>query len=652
MTLKGIFRWTHYQRDVNMKSRFPQFIPTVLFILLTQFLLAQSDSLQANRDTSIISDSLEAALTKEYTEKMLNFERQRRQDSILRANLIDSLNSLKTTDNLQKEELQKQLQELRQQEIRRIALKKAQIDSLKQIVVGFPVIGFFDDTLFTIFSKHGSLTAPERAENARRKIIDLGGDRGFRIDSLKINDVENITEILFGPNTIMIVCEADAFFADTTRTGLANKYADIITKEVLYYQSETSLKELVKEIGLAILVIILTWVFIFYTNRFFNWVKQKVRDQEGKLFSGYKIRDYTLFDAKSQVNALTNVIWVLKWLIIFLIFYISLPILFGIFPWTEDFAPKLFSYILYPINKTISGFLSYLPNLITIIVILIVFRYVLKGFKFLRDEIAYEHLHIPGFFPDWASPTYQIIRILTLAFLIVVIFPYLPGSDSPVFRGVSVFLGFLFTFGSAGSLSHIIAGIILTYMRLFKIGDRVKIGNVSGDVVEKSLLVTRIRTIKNEIISIPNSTVMNSHAINYSSDAPVKGLIIHSTVTIGYDVPWRKMHKVLIEAAQRTELVLKEPEPFVLQTSLDDYYVSYQINAYIRQANKQATIYSELHQHIQDVCNENDIEILSPHYRAARDGNMTTIPEEYLPKDYKIPGFNLFVNKDKDKPAE
>jgi small-conductance mechanosensitive channel len=323
------------------------------------------------------------------------------------------------------------------------------------------------------------------------------------------------------------------------------------------------------------------------------------------------------------------------------VIYIALPILFGIFPWTKNFADTLFGYILNPLKKIAGGFWNYLPNLITIVVIIFVFRYVLKGIHFLKTEIEIGELKIPGFYADWANPTYQIVRVLVFAFMIIVIFPYLPGSESPVFRGVSVFLGFLFTFGSAGSLSNIIAGLVLTYMRLFVIGDRVKIGDVVGDVVEKSLLVTRVRTIKNEIISIPNSTVMSSHTINYSSEAVDKGLILHTTVTIGYDVPWKEMHKALIDAALKTDMLLKEPQPFVLQTSLDDFYVSYQVNAYTKEPNKQAIIYSELHQNIQDCCNEAGIEILSPHYRAMRDGNMTTIPADYLPNDYKAPSFNI-----------
>ena len=261
--------------------------------------------------------------------------------------------------------------------------------------------------------------------------------------------------------------------------------------------------------------------------------------------------------------------------------------------------------------------------------------------RFLKNEIEVGHLVINGFYPDWANPTYQLLRVLVFAFMIIVIFPYLPGSDSEIFKGMSVFLGFLFTFGSAGSLSNIVAGLILTYMRLFKVGDRVKIGDVTGDVLEKTMLVTRIRTIKNEIISIPNSTVMSSHTTNYTTATLEKGLIIHSTVTIGYDVPWKDIEGALITAADRTELIVKDPAPFVLQTSLEDFYVAYQINAYVMDAGKQAVIYSNLHRNIQDACNEVGIEILSPHYRAARDGSHSTIPASYLPEDYIAPPFGV-----------
>ena len=614
-----------------------------LFVFLlcsAQILTAQTDSL--NKKT----DSANASVLNEFNIRLAQIEAQRINDSTKKAELEIELKSLKTTDNLKKEELQSQLQELNSKETKRIAEKKSQIDSLRFTAKSYPVMGFFEDTLFTIYSRLGSFSAADRAEAIRKRIKDIRRTVGFTADSLLIIESESTVDLILGDRIVMSISENDALWANATKLELSTKYHKIISDEIIYYRSQTSVSSLAKEIGLALVVLAIIITLIFYARKFFRWTAQKIELQEGNSISGIKIRNYTLFDAKREVNALLTVNKIVKWLIILLIIYIALPVLFGIFPWTKNFADTLFGYILNPVKKILVGFWRYLPNLITIIVVVFVFRYVLRGIHFLKTEIEKGNLTLPGFYPDWANSTYQIVRVLVFAFMIVVIFPYLPGSDSPVFQGVSVFLGFLFTFGSAGSLSNIVSGLVLTYMRLFKIGDRVKIGDVTGDVIEKSLLVTRVRTIKNEIISIPNSSVMNGHTINYSSDAPAKGLIIHTTVTIGYDVPWRDMHQALIDAADNTALILKDPKPFVLQTSLDDFYVSYQINAYVREANMQAMIYSELHQNIQDICNKRGIEILSPHYRAARDGNMVTIPANYLPKDYVAPSFNVNIKKD------
>ncbi|WP_369753698.1 mechanosensitive ion channel family protein [Flavobacterium sp. WC2409] len=609
-------------------------------VLFTQKTVAQQDSINKK------NDSLNTSIIKNFNEKLAIIEGQRVSDSIKKSELETQLLSLKKTDNLKKEALQKELEVLNTKEYKRLAEKKAQIDSLRLTAKGYPVTGFFNDTLFTIYSKLGSFSAKDRADAISVRIKNLSDQFRFKGDSIKIVDAETTIDLVYKEGIIISVSENDAIWNNSTKLELAKKYQDIIKKALALYKSETSVSTLAKEIGLALLVLVIMFFLISNLRRFFRWTAQKIEHEENKRIQGIKIRNFTLFDAKQQVNALLNVNTTLKWVLILLLVYIALPILFGIFPWTKDFAATLFGYILNPLKKIALGFWNYLPNLITILVIIFVFRYVLKGIHFLKNEIEKGNLELPGFYADWANPTYQIVRVIVFAFMVVVIFPYLPGSDSPVFQGVSVFLGFLFTFGSAGSLSNIIAGLILTYMRLFKIGDRVKIGEVVGDIIEKSLLVTRIRTIKNEIISIPNSTVMSSHTINYSSDAPEKGLIIHSTVTIGYDVLWKEMHQALIDAASKTEFVLQEPKPFVLQTSLDDFYVSYEINAYIKEPNKQAVIYSNLHQNIQDVCNERNIEIMSPHYRAARDGNKTTIPENYLDKNYKTPPFNVNFKND------
>lgn len=581
----------------------------------------------------------------QYNAKIQLIEKQRVADSVKKAELLAEIQSLKTTDNLKKETLQAQLDAISSQETERLASKKREVEALRATNKGVPVMGFFKDTLFTVYSRLGSFSPKERAKAVSERIQSLAGLRDFSTDSLVVESEYNILNLVYSDQIVTSISEEDALWSKMNAADLSIKYQKTISEAILNYQNETNIITLLKEFGLALLVLIITYLIIKYIFIAFRWTAIKIHAQENKRIKGIKIKDYTLFDASRQVAVLINLNTVLKWLVVLSTVYIALPILFGIFPWTKDMAQTLFGYVLDPLKDIGLGLWNYLPNLITVIVIIIVFRYVLKGLYFLKSEIQQENLKLPGFYSDWAAPTYQIVKVLVFAFMVVVIFPYLPGSDSPVFQGVSVFLGFLFTFGSAGSLSNIIAGLVLTYMRLFKMGDRVKIGSISGDVIEKNMLVTRVRTTKNEIISIPNATVMNSHTINYSSDAPEKGLIMHSTITIGYDVPWRKMEAVLIKAALKTPLLLDDPAPFVLQTSLDDFYVSYQINAYTREPNKQATIYSNLHANIQDFCNEAGIEIMSPHYRAARDGNQSTIPADQLPKDYKTPSF-LFKRKE------
>ncbi|MCB9426157.1 MAG: mechanosensitive ion channel family protein [Flavobacteriales bacterium] len=616
-------------------------------VLFSQEKIADETVTTVDSSFAII-DSINSTILNTYNAKIALIEKQRVEDSIKKVELEKELTSLKTTDNLKKEELLQQLNELNEHESNRIAQKKAEIDALRSTAKGYPVKGFFNEDLFLIYTKLGSFSAIDRANAISERIAKIGNHFGFDSTQMKVVSTESALDIEYGDQIIMSVTESDAIWNSVSKEALAQQYKEQITSEVTKYQAETSWTTLSKEIGLAILVIIVVYFLIKYVGRVSRWSEGKIRAQVNIRIKGIKIKNYTLWDAQQQVNVLVSANKFLKWLINILIVYIALPVLFTIFPWTKDFSETLFGYILNPVKKIAVGIWEYLPNLITIIVIVIVFRYVIKGLRFLKNEIEAGHLELNGFYKDWANPTYQIVKVLVFAFMVVVIFPYLPGSDSHIFQGVSVFLGFLFTFGSAGSLSNIVAGLVLTYMRLFKIGDRVKIGEVIGDVIEKSMLVTRIRTVKNEIISIPNSTVMNSHTVNYSSDAPDKGLIIHTTLTIGYDVAWQDVYQAFIDAALRTDLLLKEPKPFVLQTSLDDFYVSYQLNAYTRDPNKQAKIYSDLHQNIQDVCNERGIEILSPHYRAARDGNHIAVPSKYIPKDYKAPSFGIKIEDKND----
>ena len=231
--------------------------------------------------------------------------------------------------------------------------------------------------------------------------------------------------------------------------------------------------------------------------------------------------------------------------------------------------------------------------------------------------------------------------MLIIAFALVVAYPYIPGSESPAFKGISIFMGVIFSLGSTSAIAGMTAGLSLIYMRSFREGDVVKIGEATGIVLQRKLMVTRLKTFKNVEISIPNATILSSQVVNYSQQARGEGVILHTSLTIGYDAPWQTVHGLLIEAAKATSRILKEPQPFVLQTALNDFYVSYELNAYTDSPQFMPRIYSELHQNIQNKFNEGGVEILSPHYGQLRDGNATTIPESYRSEDYVVPALRI-----------
>ena len=601
----------------------------------------QTDSLIHN------ADSLNAVTVREYHQKLAEAEEQRIADSIKKAELESQLAALQTADNLDKEGLLLQLKALEANEQKQLERKKARIDSLRNTAVGYPVTGILKDTLFLLYSKIGAATPEERARSISGKIERLYGDDLLNTDSLQVLKSENTYDIVYGDLIVMSISESDGIWYGKDMPELAQSFKESITNSLVQAREQSSVLKLILRIGLVLLVIAVSWGIIWLIGKGYSRLLQAIDANRNKWLKDLSYKDYTFLTADQEMQVILLLIKVLRWFAYALFLYISLPIIFSIFPFSRHWADALFQLIWSPFKGVLIAFWDYLPNLFTILVIYLVMKYVMRFVRYIFREIEAEKLKLSGFHADWAMPTYAIVRFLLYAFMFVLIFPYLPGSDSDIFKGVSVFIGVLFSLGSSSAIANMIAGLVITYMRPYKIGDRIKIGEVTGDVIEKTILVTRVKTTKNEVITIPNSSVLTGNTTNYSSQAKEKGLIIYTTVTIGYDVPWKDMHQALIDAALRTDLILDEPRPFVLQTSLDDFYVSYQINAYTQEAGRQAFIYSNLHQNIQDVCNERGIEILSPHYRAARDGNTTTIPADYLPKDYKAPPFHVSLRQEK-----
>ena len=373
----------------------------------------------------------------------------------------------------------------------------------------------------------------------------------------------------------------------------------------------------IQRLGIAIAIVVLQALLIRLIWHLFYRLNIKIETSGKGKIKPLVIKKFKLLNEKQIINIIETVLKLLKYVITIIQFFLTVPIVFSLFTATKNLASTLFGYILNPLKNIAISAVNYIPNLFMIVIIIFITHYVLRGLKFLAGQVARGKLVIPHFYADWAEPTLRILQVLLWAFTVAIIYPYLPGSDSRAFQGVSVFIGIIFSLGSSTAIGNLVAGLVITYMRPFKIGDRVQIKEITGFVVEKNLMVVRLKTHKNEYVTFPNLMILGSNIINYntSSDEDEEGLIIFAEVTFGYSTPWQTIHDILINAALATDYVQKRPKPFVLQTKLDDFYACYQINCYTKEVGKIPAIYTLLYENIQNGFREAGLDMTSAHYR-------------------------------------
>lgn len=556
---------------------------------------------------------------------------RRDSDSARVANLQKSLEEARLNEaNMRMEMEQMRLQTMAADSVK-LSQQRQRIDSLRQFTKGVPVIAE-GDTLFYLFTKRGGYAPQQRAQMTGAAIEEIGKRFNLRPDSVSIDHSDIVSDLMYGNKVLLSLTDQDALWEGVSRDSLAKERRQNVITKLHEMKAEHSVWRMAKRILYFLLVIVGQYLLFRLTNWLFRKLKVRILRLKDTKIKPVSIQGYELLDAQKQANLLVFLAGIGRYILMGIQLVITVPLIFIIFPQTEGLAYRLLGYIWNPIRNIFVDIIDYIPNLFTIVVIWYAVKYLVRMVLYLAREIEAGRLKFNGFYPDWAMPTFHIVRFLLYAFMIAMIYPYLPGSKSGVFQGISVFVGLIVSLGSSTVIGNIIAGLVITYMRPFKMGDRIKLNDTTGDIIEKTPLVTRIRTPKNEVVTVPNSFIMSSHTVNYSTSAREYGLIIHSEVSIGYDVPWRQVNQILIDAALNTPGVVDDPRPFVLETSLSDWYPVYQINAYIKEAHKMAQIYSDLHQTIQDKFNEAGIEIMSPHYMAVRDGNETTIPKDDLSK--------------------
>jgi small-conductance mechanosensitive channel len=501
--------------------------------------------------------------------------------------------------------------------------------------------------LFVLKVRFKTMSPEQRAQIVSERLKKLAQDPTFRPDTITVRDWELSSDIMVGDQVILAIWAFEAKVEGKTDNELAQEYAERMRQAIAAYQQEHSLTNLLVSIIKTILALLVLVALIILVNRGMRRLNRTILASER--IRGVKVGGVEFFTAYRLKIVWVNALKIARFLIILIFVYAYFHLGLSFFPWTQRYALQLFNSVFGAVRAMGEAIWDQTPALVFLAVLFLITRYVLKTLRYFFDQVGAGKVTVAGLDAEVAPMTYKLLRLLIIAFVAVVAYPYVPGSQSPAFKGISIFLGVLFSLGSTSAVANLIAGVNLTYQRSFLVGDMIKIGEAVGMVVERKLYFTRIKTFKHHIVTIPNGTILTSHVTNLSQ-AIRQGdsLILHTSVTIGYNAPWKTVHALLIEAAKTTSHILQSPPPFVLQTALNDFYVTYELNAYTEAPEKMPRIYGELHQNIQNKFNEAGVEIMSPHYTQLRDGNQTAIPADYLPPDYETPAIRITLeNKEK-----
>jgi small-conductance mechanosensitive channel len=459
-----------------------------------------------------------------------------------------------------------------------------------------------------------SLSAKERASGIRSRLVAVAADPSIQPDAIRIVEQEGITRIQAGDQPIMSVVEADARVEQVARTDLAQAHLFRIKQAISSYRADrtsgarrgAAVNAAAATLALVLAFVVGLWLWKVAYRVLGDRLKARIQP--------VGIQSFELMRAEQIREAVRTALVAVRTLVFLTLVLVYLGFVLGQFPSTRGLSRSMAAFALEPLELIGAGIVENIPSLIFLTVLFVVLRLVLRMIKLFFGAVERGGVNLSAFEPDWAQPTYKIVRIVVVAFGLIVAYPYIPGSQSDAFRGVSIFLGVLFSLGSSSAIANMIAGYMLIYRRAFKVGDRIKVGDSVGDVIATRLQVTHLRSVKNEELIVPNSQILASEVVNYSSLGRANGLILHTEVGIGYETSWRHVEAMLIEAANRTPDLGTEPRPYVLEKRLGDFAVTYELNVFCTNVQKMAALYAALHRNILDVFNENGVQIMTPAY--------------------------------------
>ena len=496
-------------------------------------------------------------------------------------------------------------------------------ETAENLVFSAPVI--VDGEELFLVRGSSALPANERAENVSTRIISVAESSESSAVAIEIRDSDLGKTILANGKMITVTTEADSDMEQMDMDVLSALHGEAIEQAILLYRANRSDDA---RVGSVLEALVWTAVFALVAGlvvKLRNWLPDRVGKMVESRVVGVQEATNDMVRGSAVAGLVQYALRMVMLLILIILLYYYLSLVLLSFAETGPFAELLITYVTDPILGVLLGFVSYLPNFVAIAVIAALTRFLIKGARLFFENVEVGAITLKNFEATWIWPTFNIIRVILVLVAIVISFPYIPGSDSAAFQGLTILVGVMVSLGSNSVIANLLAGVFVIYRRSTNIGDRIKIGEHVGDVVQIKLMETHIKSIKNELISIPNAQLLNSEVINYSSKIDGRGLLLHTTVGIGYEEPQEKIEAMLIQAAHRTTGLKKSPEPFVLWTALADYAINYQINAYTTRGSSLPKMLSDLHRNIVTVFNENNVQIMTPSYE--RDPEVPKIPQ-------------------------
>lgn len=487
---------------------------------------------------------------------------------------------------------------------------------------------FANRTIFIFRAALAGFTPDDRADGARKRLDSALAANGPQRTA--IHPINEGTQVMLDGALLFLVTPADINpLAGDTTDSVATESAAQLTKALAERREQVSPRYLLIAAALCAAATLLLALVLRGLSMLQRWTGKRLAKGISRHLGRVKVKNVRVLDAEHYLRFARHCVNLLSWALRLIAVYLWLAFVMGKVPYSRSWGERLQDYLIAVVTVVAQGILNALPGLVLVAVIVVIARLVMLTLDSIFQRVESGELQAGWLDRDTAVPTRRIANVVIWLFALAMAYPYLPGAQTAAFQGLSVLVGLMVSIGASSIVGQGASGLILMYSRSLRKGEYVRVGDAEGTVVELGMFETRLRTGLGEEVTLPNAWVLSNTSKNYSRAYPGTGFVLDTTVTIGYDTPWRQVHALLELAAHRTDDIANSPKPYVMQVALSDFYPEYRLVAYAtaETPRQRAEVLNRLHQQIIDVFNEYEVQITSPHF-VQEPANSHVIPKE------------------------